>query len=69
MVSIFWDVHGVNFIDYLEKGKRITGAYYAALLDRLVHEIRKKLKRWLCGRRFESNEEVEWETEGYFVGF
>ena len=27
------------------------------------------LKRWLCGRCFESNEEVEWETEGYFVGF
>ena len=27
------------------------------------------LKRWLCGRRFESNEEVEWETEGYFEGF
>ena len=27
------------------------------------------LKRWLCGRRFESNEEVEWETEGYFGGF
>ena len=27
------------------------------------------LKRWLCGRRFGSNEEVEWETEGYFGGF
>ena len=27
------------------------------------------LKRWLCGRRFEPNEEVEWETEGYFRGF
>ena len=27
------------------------------------------LKRWLCGRRFESNEEVQWETEGYFGGF
>ena len=26
------------------------------------------LKRWLCSRRFESNEEVEWETEGYFGG-
>ena len=24
------------------------------------------LKRWLCGRRFESNEEVERETKGYF---
>ena len=27
------------------------------------------LKKWLCGRHFKSNEEVEWETEGYFGGF
>ena len=27
------------------------------------------IKTWLCGRRFESNEEVEWEIEGYFGGF
>ena len=27
------------------------------------------LKRWLSGRRFESNEEVEWETERNFGGF
>ena len=27
------------------------------------------LKRWLCGTRFESNEEVVWETKGYFGGF
>ena len=26
-------------------------------------------KRWLCSRRFESNEKVEWDTEGYFRGF
>ena len=26
------------------------------------------LKRWLCGRCFESNERVEWETEEYFEG-
>ena len=111
-------------IDYFQKGRMITGAYYAALLDRLVDESRKKqpnfkkkkmlfhddnspshtsditqakkhklgfeslphppyspdlapsdyylflnLKRWLYGRRFESNEKVEWETEGYFGGF
>ena len=29
----------------------------------------RNLKRWLCGRHFESNEQVEWETEGYFGGF
>ena len=27
------------------------------------------LKRWLCGRHFKSNEEVEWEAEGYFGDF
>ena len=103
----------------------ITEAYHAALLDRLVDQMRKKrshlkqkkilfyddnapshtlniahgkkhelgfgtfshppyspdlapseyyylfpnLKRWLCGKRFEPNEEVEWETEEYFGGF
>ena len=123
MASIFWDAHGVIVIDYLDKGRTITGAYYVALLDRLVDQIRKKrphlkkkilfhddnalshtsniaqakkhelgfkslphppyspdltpsdyylfpnLNRWLCGRRFESNEEVEWGTEGHFKDF
>ena len=36
MASVFWDSHGKIFIDYLEKGRTITGAYYAALVDRLV---------------------------------
>ena len=40
MANVFWDVHGVIFIDYLEKGRAITGAYYAAILDRLVDEIK-----------------------------
>ena len=42
MASVFWDAHGVIFIYYLEKGRTMTGAYYAALLDRLVDQIRKK---------------------------
>ena len=42
MASIFWNALEVIFIDYLEKGKTIAGTYYAALLDRLVDEIRKK---------------------------
>ena len=33
MACVLWDAHGVIFIDYLEKGRAITGAYYAALLD------------------------------------
>ena len=42
MASVFWDAHGVIFIDYLEKGRIITGGYRAALLFRLVDEVRKK---------------------------
>ena len=42
MASIFWDAHGILFIDYLEKGKTINCDYYMALLDRLGAEIKKK---------------------------
>ncbi|MCP6559131.1 hypothetical protein NL501_28330, partial [Klebsiella pneumoniae] len=35
MATVFWDSQGILFIDYLEKGKTITGAYYSLLLDRL----------------------------------
>ena len=42
ITSVFWDAHGVIFMDYLEKGRAITEAYYAVLFDRLVDEIRKK---------------------------
>ena len=33
MASVFWDAHGEIFIDYLEKKRTITGAYYAVLLN------------------------------------
>ncbi|XP_054729335.1 histone-lysine N-methyltransferase SETMAR-like [Anastrepha obliqua] len=123
LASIAWDACGVIFIDYLEKGKTVTGEYYASLLDRLndetkkqrphlakkkvlfhqgnapahkstivmakLHELHYKLlphppyfpdlapsdywlfpnlKRWLQGKIFRSNEEVEWETNSYFEG-
>ena len=42
MASIFWDASGIIFIDYLEKGKTITGEYYCTLLDKLDEEIKKK---------------------------
>ena len=42
MASVFGDAHGVILIDYIEKERTTTRAYYAALLDRLVDEIRKK---------------------------
>ena len=121
MATVFWDSRGIIFIDYLEKGETITGAYYASLLDRLNNEIKKKrphltkkkvllhqenarvhtcavamakieslrfellehppyspdlapcdyflfpnLKKWLGGKRFESNEDVITQTNAYF---
>ena len=38
MATVFWDSHGVILIDYLQKGRTITGAYYASLLDKLKAE-------------------------------
>ena len=38
-------LHGVIFIDYFEKGRTLTRAYYAVLLDRLVRMKRPHLKK------------------------
>lgn len=38
MATIFWDSQGIILIDFMEKGKTITGAYYAALLGKF-HEV------------------------------
>jgi hypothetical protein len=42
MASVFWDAEGILFVDYLEKGKTITGEYYSNLLTRLDKKIREK---------------------------
>ncbi|KAM8707598.1 hypothetical protein ACLKA7_014689 [Drosophila subpalustris] len=42
VASIFWDAHGIIFIDYLQKGQTINSDYYMALLERLKDEIAKK---------------------------
>ncbi|KAL7723955.1 hypothetical protein ACLKA6_019947 [Drosophila palustris] len=42
MASVFWDAHGIIFIDYLQKGQTINSDYYMALLERLKAEIAKK---------------------------
>ena len=42
MASVFWDCHGILFVDYLEKGKTINSEYYCALLERLKAEIAAK---------------------------
>ena len=42
MASVFWDAHGVLFIDYLEKGKAINSERYIGQLMRLKNEIGEK---------------------------
>ncbi|GFW82721.1 histone-lysine N-methyltransferase SETMAR [Trichonephila clavipes] len=42
MATFFWDSYGVISIDYLRKGKTITGAYYASLFDKLKAELAGK---------------------------
>jgi hypothetical protein len=42
MASVFWDTEGILFIDYLEKGKTITGEYYPNLLTSLDENIFEK---------------------------
>ena len=39
---VFWDVQGILFIDYLQKGRTINSEYYMALLVLLKEEIAKK---------------------------
>jgi histone-lysine N-methyltransferase SETMAR len=42
MALVFWNAEGILFINYLKKGKTITGKYYSNLLTRLDGKIREK---------------------------
>ena len=46
----FWDAHEIIYTDCLEKGKTITGAYYASLLHQLSAEIEKNVLIWESSR-------------------
>jgi len=41
MATVFWDSQVVIYIDYLDKGKMVTGLYYAELLGRFAAELQK----------------------------
>ena len=43
LASIFGDVQGILFINYLEKGRTINSKYYIALMVHLKEEITKKM--------------------------
>ena len=42
MATIFWDLHGIILMDYLQKRKTITEEYYASLLDRFDAILKEK---------------------------
>jgi hypothetical protein len=44
MASVFWNAEGILFIDYLEKGKTITGEFYSNLLTRLDEKFVRKTR-------------------------
>lgn len=43
LTLVFWDSHGILFIDYLDKWKTINSEYYIALLVQLKEKIAKKI--------------------------
>ena len=55
MATVFWDAKGVIMLDFLPKRSKITGVYYANLLDQLRNAIRENagvnsLKVFCCNR-------------------
>jgi len=42
IASVFWDSDGVLMIDYLERGKTVTGDHYAELIWKLRSAIKEK---------------------------
>jgi len=46
MASVFWDSEDVLMISYLERGKTVTGVYYAEL----IRKLRSAIKEKRCGK-------------------
>ena len=56
MASVFWDVHGISFIDYLVKGKTSNSDYYMAL-----HAIEKSAvppRQWIVPQIHENDGQI-----------
>jgi [histone H3]-lysine36 N-dimethyltransferase SETMAR len=45
MATVFWDSQGIILVDYLKKGKTITGQYYSTLIGQLKEELTIKRPR------------------------
>jgi hypothetical protein len=68
----FGDAEDILFIDYLEKGKTITGEYYSNLLTRLdkkIHEKRRGLQKKKSSfiRTMHMPKKVFWQWENYRI--
>jgi hypothetical protein len=46
---VLWDAEGILFINYLERGKTITGEYYSIILTKLDEKIVRKVP--VCKRK------------------
>ncbi len=46
MVTVFWDIHGVVYHEYLPQGQTITAASYCNVLDKVQDAIKDK-RPWL----------------------
>jgi len=42
MATVFWDNHGVLLTNYLPKGSKVTGEYYASELRQLKEALKTK---------------------------
>ena len=42
MATIFWNFEGILLVDFLERRKTVTGAYYVEILRKLGAELAKK---------------------------
>jgi histone-lysine N-methyltransferase SETMAR len=41
MMTVFWDQQGILLLDYLPRGQKMNGQYYATLMSRLREAIKK----------------------------
>ena len=60
--TIFWDMHGIIHIDYLEKGKKINAQYYREFLDRFDTAIKAK-RSHLARKKTSSIKKIYWKTK------
>ena len=67
LATVFCGSRGVILTDYRKKEKTINGEYYSSLLVKKEFAVFlfSKLKKWLAGQRFESNEDVKASTDAF----